>query len=703
MLADLVVQNILFKKGKSYSLQKASLPLKMQVVEITLDGDVFVKPIQGPFSNMIFQLTPSKKGARGDPFSAFDVGDVVLAKMEEKETIQPKALLLKKIPKDVRHIIGIFHKRSFGGVILPATKKDRSEYVVEEPFIGDAEDGDLVEAELAGGPYRLSRAACIKRVLGSTKAPRSLSLIAIHNYDLPHLFSPEALALAKKAKIPPLKDREDLRSLPLVTIDDEDARDFDDAVWAEADPDPANPGGWHLLVAIADVSYYVTPGDPLDEDAYKRGNSVYFPDQVIPMLPEALSNDLCSLRPREDRGCLAVHLWINQDGRLLRTRFTRGLMRSAERLTYRLAQAAFEGGEHPYEKAFVQSTIVPLYGAYAALKRAREKRGTLDLDLPEERIYLDEKGRITRIEPRLRLESHKLIEEFMILANVAAACFLVERKMPCMFRVHDQPTPEKVSELRNYLQSLNFSFRKGQGIKPIQFTQILRKVRDTPYAHAIHALVLRTQAQAAYSPQNIGHFGLNLPQYAHFTSPIRRYADLLVHRAICHALDGNTAKNFPYQQERFLQIGEHISNTERKAAAAEREMTERYVAAYLETRIGDLFPARINGVTEFALFVTFEKLGADAIIPLRFLNDDYYRYDAPHHRLIGRRTKKIYAIGDALEVKLLEANTFSGSLIACPAHMEKRTFTEQKRHRKKPFQKEQRDLRKFSQKAKKKP
>ncbi len=446
----------------------------------------------------------------------------------------------------------------------------------------------------------------------------------------------------------------------------------------------------------------MTPGDPLDKEAFARGNSVYFPDQVVPMLPEALSNDLCSLRPREDRGCLAVHLRINKDGKLLHYRFTRGLMRSAERLTYRLAQAAYEGGDHPYSKEFVKKTVTPLYGAYHALKRAREKRGTLDLDLPEERIYLDEKGHITQIEPRARLESHMLIEEFMILANVAAACFLTDHTMPCMFRVHDQPSPEKVSDLRNYLQSLNLSFSKGQGIKPVQFTQVLKKVKETPFAHAVNQLVLRTQAQAAYSPKNIGHFGLNLPKYAHFTSPIRRYADLLVHRAIRHVLEGGTARTFPYEGEKFVQIGDHISNTERKAAAAERETTERYVAAFLESRVGEVFPARINGVTEFALFVTFEKLGADAIIPMRLMTDDYYRYDAPHHRLIGRRTKKIYGIGDTLEVKLLEATPLSGSLIACPAHLEKTTFSERRQGRKTPFEKRGKNLKKKFRKSEKK-
>jgi ribonuclease R len=461
-----------------------------------------------------------------------------------------------------------------------------------------------------------------------------------------------------------LGQREDLRSVPLVTIDGADARDFDDAVWAE--PDAARPGGWHALVAIADVAWYVRPGDALDEAALERGNSVYFPDRVVPMLPEELSNELCSLKPAVERACIAVHLYIDSEGRLERHRFVRGLMRSAARLTYEAAQAAIDGNPDAQSRPLVEPVLRPLYGVYRALDAARLKRGSLELDLPERQIFLDPAGRVARIEPRQRLDSHKLIEELMICANVAAAETLERLKQPCMYRVHDVPDPAKLAALREFLDHLGLpglKLAKGQAIRPRHFNDILRKAAGTPFAPLVHQLVLRSQAQAVYSPNNLGHFGLGLRRYAHFTSPIRRYSDLLVHRALVAGQNFGAGALPPTDPKAFAATGEHVSMTERRAAAAERSASDRYLVAFLAERVGASFPGRINGVTRAGLFVTLSETGADGLVPMRSLPGDYYEHDEAHHRLIGRRTRRSFTLGDPVTVRLAEANSVTGSLL----------------------------------------
>jgi ribonuclease R len=411
------------------------------------------------------------------------------------------------------------------------------------------------------------------------------------------------------------------------------------------------------------VAHYVRPGDPLDRAAAERGNSAYFPDRVVPMLPEALSNGWCSLKPAEDRGCLAAHIWIDHAGHKLRHRFERGLMRSAARLTYTQVQAAQDGRPDALTGPLAAPVIAPLYGAFRALLKARLARGALDLDLPERQVVLGEHGRIDRIIPRPRLDSHRLIEEFMIAANVCAAETLEERRMPCMYRVHEEPAPEKVEALREFLASLGYRLAKGQVLRPKHFAEILDRAAGTPHAHLVSEVVLRSQAQAVYSPDNRGHFGLALRRYAHFTSPIRRYADLLVHRALISAL-GLGAGGLPVGAEAaFARIGEHVSMTERRADAAERDAEDRFIAAYLASRVGASFSGRISGVTRFGLFVTLDETGADGLVPIRTLPSDYYVHEEARHRLVGRNSGRVYVLGDAVEVRLAEADMVTGGLI----------------------------------------
>jgi ribonuclease R len=523
----------------------------------------------------------------------------------------------------------------------------------------DARTGDLVSVELMPrNRLGLPVGKVVERFAGLAD-PRSFCRIAIHENDIPDRFPEDAIAQAERATPVTLGTRADLRSIPLVTIDGIDARDFDDAVFAEADDDPANPGGFRLLVAIADVAHYVRPGDPLDREALKRGNSVYFPDQVVPMLPEALSNGLCSLRPQEERACLAVEIVIDAEGAKRRHRFMRGLMRSAARLTYRQVQQARDGGS---SEGIPDGLLEPLYGAFDALRRARGKRGALDIELPEKRVILDESGTITEIGIRERLDAHMLIEEFMVLANVCAAETLEQRRQPCMYRVHETPDPEKVDALAEVLDGLDIPFAKGQVVRPKMFNAVLAKVKDEPHERMVNEMVLRAQSQAQYRPENAGHFGLALTRYAHFTSPIRRYSDLLVHRALIRGLKLGEDGLTPGDDQEFEGWGEHISMTERRASAAERATLDRYLARNLADRIGGSFAGRINGVTRFGLFVTLDETGADGLVPIRSLPDDYYDHDEVHHSLTGRSLGWVFRLGDRVEVRLTDADPASGGI-----------------------------------------
>ena len=537
--------------------------------------------------------------------------------------------------------------------MVPADRRDRAEYQVDKTHTADAASGELVAGELLParryGPPRLK----IVERLGSPDAHGAISLISITDLGIPHEFPAGALAEASAARPIAPEGRVDLRDLALGTIDGSDARDFDDAVWAEPDPDPANPEGCHLVDAIAVVAWYVAPGSALDREARLRGNSVYFPDRVVPMLPEALSNGLCSLKPGEDRACLAAHIWIDGTGRKRRHRFERAAMRSAARLTYEEVQAARDGaGKLPLARERLEA----LYGAFAALDRGRRARGALDLDLVEYRVILGPDNVPAAIEPQQRLDSHRLIEEFMILANVAAAEELEARRRPCLYRVHDAPDPERVEALRLAIADLDvpgLALAKGQALRPELFNQVLARIAGRPEAPLINELVLRAQAQAMYSPHNIGHFGLALPRYAHFTSPIRRYADLVVHRALL-------GEPLPEDLEA---VAGQVSATDRRAAVAERTALDRYRARLLGGRIGETFTARVSGVARFGLFVVVAESGADGLIPISSLPSDFYRFDPARLRLSGRHTRRSFGLGDALQVRLSEADPLGGRLV----------------------------------------
>ena len=665
LLGELQDQGLIDRSHKRRLTRSGGLP-EVTVIEVTgtdPDGELLGRPAnwreEAPPPRIY--LAPGRKGA-----PAIGRGDRVLARLRRVGEAEYDASPIRVLGGVPRQIVGVFERADGGGGRLrPTDRRVKDELTIRDEDTQNAEDGELVLVEVKPHHKRLGRGRREARVLeclGSMDDPRAISMIAIAEHDIPTGFSDEAVAEAEKAGPVQLAKRQDLRDLPLVTIDGADARDFDDAVHAEADDDPANKGGWRILVAIADVSHYVRANGPLDRNAYTRGNSVYFPDRVVPMLPEALSNGWCSLRPEEDRGCLAAFITIGADGEIRAHRFVRGLMRSAARLTYEQVQAARDGRPDETTEPLVGSVINPLYGAFESLLKARERRGTLELDIAERKVVISEHGRVERIEPRQRLDSHRLIEEFMITANVAAAQTLEKAKQPCMYRVHDAPDPAKVESLRTVLDSLDLTLARGN-VKPVNFTRILERVEGSPAAPLVNDLVLRCQSQAVYSPQNLGHFGLALERYAHFTSPIRRYADLLVHRALISGL-GLGKDGLPDDQaEKFEEIGEHISQTERRAAAAERDAVDRFTAAYLRERIGASFEGRINGVTRFGLFVTLDETGADGLVPISTLPDDYYDHVEEEHCLVGRRWGRVYRLGDRVRVRLDEADPETGGIV----------------------------------------
>jgi len=644
------------RRGRRYAPPE-HLP-NVAVIEVTgldADGDPMARPLNWESDNEppAIYVAAGRDAAPGR-------GDRLLVQLTRLGDGTYEARTIRRLSSTPVRVIGIFDVVDGEPRIRPTSRRQKGDLIVRTGETGGAEAGDLVRAEVMPGHRLGLRQARVVERLDAMDEEGSISLIAIHDHDIPTEFPPEAIDLAAAAGPAELGKREDLRSIPLVTIDGADARDFDDAVWAEPDDDPANTGGWHLLVAIADVAWYVRPGDALDREAKRRGNSVYFPDRVEPMLPEALSNGWCSLVPGEDRPCLAAHLWINADGRLIRHHFLRGLMRSAARLTYEDVQAARDG--EPADNPVLDTVIDPLYGAYECLEKARRARHALDLEVPEKRIVLGDDGEVASIGERERLDSHKLIEEFMITANIAAAETLEKLRQPCMYRIHDQPSLEKIQALSDFLESLGIRFAKGQVVKPERFNTILHKVAATPQAHVVNQIVLRTQSQAEYAPENIGHFGLALAKYSHFTSPIRRYADLLVHRALIEGarLGGGGLGDGDVD---FEAVGEHISMTERRAAAAERDAVDRYMARHLATKVGAVFEGRISGVTRFGLFVTLDESGADGLVPVSSLPEDYYRLDESRHCLVGRYSGQEYHLGEAVTVRLQEASPITGGLI----------------------------------------
>ncbi len=598
--------------------------------------------------------------ARGGPAPA--VGDRVLANLKRRGKTAYMARVIRRLGNGPRKVLGLYEEPAGGngiGLVTPTDRKLKQSFDVRPADRNGAEPGDIVWVEATGGS--LARRATVIERVGAMSDPRTVSLIAIAANGIPVEFPPAADEEAERAHAAPMGHRLDLRETPLVTIDGEDARDFDDAVFAE--PDAEHPGGWRLLVAIADVAWYVRHDKPLDRAAYQRGTSVYFPDRVVPMLPEALSNHWCSLVPQQDRPVLVAEMWIDATGHLKRHHFHRAMMRSAARLTYTRVQRAQDGMPDAEIAPLLQSVIRPLYGAYKVLLAAREKRGALDLDLPERQVRLGEDGRIAEIGVRDRLDSHKLIEEFMVLANVAAAQALEHRQMPCLYRVHDQPDAAKIEGLREFLGTLGISLPAGPRLRPGDLNGVLHRVEGKPVARLVNETMLRSQSQAIYSPDNLGHFGLALPRYAHFTSPIRRFPDLIVHRALIAAYGLGEGGLADGDKGRFTEFGEHLSMCERRAVTAERSAMDRYVAAYMSAHVGATFPGRVTSVTRFGLFAALDATGADGLIPIRSLGQEFFRHDEGRQVLIGERTGETYGLGDRLRLKLVEADIATGGLL----------------------------------------
>ncbi|HXJ03137.1 MAG TPA: ribonuclease R [Micropepsaceae bacterium] len=662
ILAGLAEEGTIERGRKRSFVPAGELP-EVAVLEIfgeDPDGEPLGRPVEwkseGPAPSVLILPGREETGAPGR-------GERVLARIARSHDGHYEARIIKRLGASAHRVLGVLKlEAGMAPRIDPIDRKTRFAFMVNPKELAGAKHGELVLAEPtshhgSGGPF-----ARIVERLGSMDEPRTVSLIAIHAHGIPTEFPRETIDEAQNAKPVGLAGRTDLRKIPLVTIDPEDARDHDDAVWAGADPDPANKGGHIVIVAIADVAHYVRPGSALDREAEKRGNSVYFPDRVVPMLPEALSADLCSLREDQERACLAVRMVFDAHGVKRRHEFLRGLMRSAARLTYAEAQRAFDGKPEGKTAHLQAHVMQPLWDAYRTLVIERNERSPLDLDLPERRIVIGLDGKIATIGFRERLESMRLIEEFMIMANVAAAESLEKAKQPLIYRVHEEPSQEKLYAFADYLKTISISFAKGQVIKPAVFNRILARAKGTPHEEVMNDVVLRTQAQAVYAPENLGHFGLNLARYAHFTSPIRRYADLVVHRALIRGLKLGEGGLSDSDVMQLRETADHISMTERRAMAAERDSVDRYVAAFMEDRVGAVFDGRVTGVTRFGLFLRLKETGADGLLPIRALGTEFFKHDEKRHALVGDRSGTIYHLGDTVRVRLAEAAPLTGGL-----------------------------------------
>lgn len=639
------------------------------VVARDSDGELLAEPLDwdeedfgaAPRIRLIFGRKPSAGPAPG-------IGDRVLLrtqKTEDDEDAPYTGRVIKLLEKAQKQLLGIYRKfAQGGGRLVPVDKKSLGrEIAIPSGMENGAEDGDLVTADpLPQRAFGLATAKVRER-LGSIKSEKAVSLIAIHAHGIPNNFPNAVIAEAEKARPATLDDREDWRALPLVTIDPADAKDHDDAVHAAADDNPENRGGFVLSVAIADVAHYVTPDSAMDREALLRGNSVYFPDRVVPMLPERISNDLCSLRPDEDRAALAVRMIINANGRKLRHSFHRVLMRSQAKLSYQQAQAAIDGRPDDTTQPLLKDVLEPLWAAYHALAKARDAREPLALDIPERKLVLNPDGTLNRVTTPERLDAHRLIEEFMILANVAAAETAEAKRTPIVYRVHDGPSLEKAAALRDFLHSIGMILPKTDQLSPALFNRVLARVKNTEYERLVNEVVLRSQAQAEYSANNYGHFGLTLRRYAHFTSPIRRYADLIVHRSLISALNlGNDGLANGITPESLEETAARISAAERRAMAAERETVDRLIAHYMADRVGAHFRGVISGVTRAGLFVKIDEIGADGFVPARTIGNEFFAYHEALQALVGDRSGEAYRLGDIVEVKLVEAVPVAGAL-----------------------------------------
>jgi ribonuclease R len=633
----------------------------LSVYDVDDDGRLHARPVSGPTAGATTPPIIVKEKARaGTPLG---VGARLLARLQ-KTADGYEAEVIRRLEAAPKRLLGVYAEVGGEARVLPTDKRQKYDFAVREGADNGAQRGELVSAEVLDGRRLGLREVRVIERLGQVGSARASSLIAIQTHGVPDRFPDTVLQEAKAAQpVEGLGKRRDLRELPFVTIDGADARDFDDAIWAKQDDKADNREGWQIMVAIADVAHYVTPGSALDREARKRGNSVYFPDRVVPMLPEELSNDLCSLKPDQARPAMAVQMRIDRDGKILEHQFMRALIRSAQRVVYEDFQNARDARPSNFPATLEEAVLRPLFGAWEALERGRLKREPLELELAEMQVNLNQAGQVDEIRRRPRLDAHRVVEEFMIAANVCAAETLEAKRQPCMYRVHAEPTREKMRGLRDFLAPLGLKISLGEVLRPYLFNRVLSKARDSDHWEAVNQAILRCQAQAAYSPTNVGHFGLALPRYAHFTSPIRRYADLLVHRALISGLglgqDGLAAAD----SESFYDTAEHISDTERRAMAAERDANDRYIAAYMQDHLGAEFAASISGIHRAGIFVRLEETGADGLIPIASLGRDYFVLDEQRMTLTGERSGVRFRLGDRIDVRLREATPLTGGLI----------------------------------------
>lgn len=659
ILNELEAEGALVRTAKR-AFQPAEMPPPTGIVKferIDAEGELIGRAMgrDGPFGPDIYFQGALGKGRE----IAVGPGERALCHINKGGDGVWRAKAIKKIDATPEtSLIGVYRANRYGGTVEPTSRKEKNNYIIETVDARDAKDGDLVRINARPAKGYGPRRASIVEVIGRLDDPRAASIIAMHTHGVPDEFPQAVIDDAARAKAAPAP-REDLTRIPLITIDPEDARDHDDAVYAE----PDGHGGWRVIVAIADVSAYVHTGTILDKEAYRRGNSTYFPDRVSPMLPEHLSADLCSLKEGELRETFAVEMFFNSSGVKTKHRFIRGKMRSAAKLSYRQAQDAIDGRPDDKTGPLLESVLKPLWDSYWTVDKARKNRAPLDLDLPERRVRIGPDGKIASITLRERFDAHRLIEEFMIQANVCAAETLEDKRTPLVYRVHEEPSEEKVNSLSNFLPTIGLKWTKGEKITGSRFNKLLADVKSSENEHLVNEMVLRTQAQARYSNENLGHFGLNLLKYAHFTSPIRRYSDLIVHRALIRALglgpDGATDQDMV----RLEEMAEHVTMTERRSMAAEREATDRYLAIFMADRIGAVFDARIAGVTRAGLFVRLAENGADGFIPAARLSDEYWVHDDAHAALVAQRSGQRYEMGMNVQVKLMEATPLTGGLL----------------------------------------
>ncbi|OYW42414.1 MAG: ribonuclease R [Rhodobacterales bacterium 12-64-8] len=664
ILNELEAEGALVRTAKR-AFSQAEMPPPTGIVRferIDRDGELIGRAMgkDGPFGPDIIYAGPSGANHRkGGPQLALGVGERALCRVEKGRDGVWRARAIKKVDATPEtSLIGVYRANRHGGTVEPTSRKEKSEFIVEKSDARDAREGDLVRIQARPARGYGPRRANVTEVLGHIDDPRAASLIAMHTHGVPDEFPDAVIEEANKAR-PAQSPREDLTKIPLITIDPEDARDHDDAVYAE----PDGHGGWRVIVAIADVSAYVRVGTALDREAYRRGNSTYFPDRVSPMLPEHLSADLCSLKEGELRETFAVEIFFNAGGHKTKHRFIRGKMRSAAKLSYRQAQDAIDGNPDDKTQPLLESVLKPLWEAYRTVSKARDQRAPLDLDLPERRVRIGQDGKIASISLRERFDAHRLIEEFMIQANVCAAETLEAKRTTLVYRVHEEPSEEKVNNLSNFLPIIGLKWTRGEKITGQRFNKLLGDVRGSENEHLVNEMVLRTQAQARYAHENLGHFGLNLAKYAHFTSPIRRYSDLIVHRALIRALDLGPDGMSDQDTVRLEEMAEHVTMTERRSMAAEREATERYLAIYMADRVGAVFDARIAGVNRAGLFVRLAENGADGFIPAARLSDEYWIHDDASAALVAQRSGQRYDMGMNVQVKLVEATPVTGGLL----------------------------------------